>query len=339
MSINRMACQGGCMVDHRSGLSGGVRTGQPLAPSPGSISAPRRVGPLVLWMAGLVVGTLAFHALGTGHLAPPPASPSGWAGWAAGRDPLLATVAVLRLVVLALAWYLVGATSLGLLVRLLRAARLVRLADALTIPMVRRMLQGAMGLTMATAVVTATMPTVDPDRMAVSSASTQPAEVGWDGPVGSPTVTGVNRDAIAEPGLVRPHPDGGALILRGADARSAEEEPADPPPASDALTLRPRPLETDGSREQYEADPQVLDQVHEHEVRAGESFWSIAEGTVASSLGRPPTEAEVRDHWQALVAANQDRLAVAGDADLIFPGQRFVVPAVRATPDAEGSGS
>lgn len=292
------------------------------------------MGLLALWMAGLVVGILAFHALGTGRLAPPPASPSGWSGWAAGRDPLLATVAVLRLVVLGLAWYLVGATSIGLIARLLRAAHLVRLADALTIPMVRRMLQGAVGLTMATAVVTASMPSVDAARVDGSGASARSAELEWDDPVTSTTMALVNHDAIEEPGSLRPRPDGGELTLPGAGGSSTDDGTG-PPPTPDALTLRPRPLETDDARDQHLLE----DQVREHEVRAGDSFWSIAEATLAEHLGRQPTEAEVRDHWRALVAANQDRLAVAGDADLIFPGQCFVVPPIGATADPEGSGS
>jgi hypothetical protein len=297
-------------------------------------SGARRVAPLVLWMVCLVVGIVAFHALGTGRLAPPPLTPSEWGSWAAGRDPLLATVAVLRLVVLALAWYLVGATSIGLIARLLRAARLVRLADALTIPMVRRLLQGAVGLTMATAVVTASMPAASmPDRARTDDRGslTLSAEGEWGDPDAPVTMTLANHDAGDEPVSLRPRPDGGELTLRGAGDGTAGGHGTDAPPASDALTLRPSLSPADPS-------PSEGDQAVEHEVRAGESFWSIAEATIAEAIGRQPTEEEVRDYWQTLVAANEDRLAVAGDADLIFPGQRFVVPPVDATVDPGGNG-
>jgi nucleoid-associated protein YgaU len=61
-------------------------------------------------------------------------------------------------------------------------------------------------------------------------------------------------------------------------------------------------------------------------VAAGESFWSIAEDVVTDRLGRPPGDAEIARYWVRLVDANADRL-VSGEADLIYPGQVFVLPA------------
>lgn len=61
-------------------------------------------------------------------------------------------------------------------------------------------------------------------------------------------------------------------------------------------------------------------------VAPGDSFWTIAEHHVARELGRTPTDREVARYWRALVAANRDRLAVPGQPDLIFPGQRFRLP-------------
>jgi nucleoid-associated protein YgaU len=54
-------------------------------------------------------------------------------------------------------------------------------------------------------------------------------------------------------------------------------------------------------------------------VRPGDSFWRIAEATVA------PDE-EVATHWLRLVAANLERIR-SGDPDLIFPGEIVVLPA------------
>ncbi len=325
------------MVDHRSDVASATRAerrpGGSLVPAPGDGSAGRRVAPLVLWMVCLGLGIVLFHAIGTGRLAPPPLAPSEWSGWADGRDPLIATVAVLRLLVLGLAWYLVGATSIGLIARLLRAARFVRLADALSVPMVRRLVQGAVGLTMATAVVSASTPAVGAapaeDRGSLSLA----AEVERDDPDTSATMTLVNDGRAEEAGQSRPRPDGGELTLRGEGGSPAADGSA--AAASDALTLRPSVSETDEV-----AEGEVIDgEVREHEVRAGESFWSIAATMVAVHLDRQPTEAEVRGYWRTLVAANQDRLAVEGDADLIFPGQRFVMPSVEGMPDPGGEGS
>jgi hypothetical protein len=107
------------------------------------------------WCVALLVGTALFHALGDGRLAPPPLDPSAWVPWIEDRDALIATMALLRLVVLGLCWYLVGVTTVGTIARLLRAARLTRIADALTLPIVRRLLQQTLGVVLATAMVTA----------------------------------------------------------------------------------------------------------------------------------------------------------------------------------------
>lgn len=63
-------------------------------------------------------------------------------------------------------------------------------------------------------------------------------------------------------------------------------------------------------------------------VEPGEHFWSLAVDEVAEQLQRPGTVDEVDTYWRELVDANRDRLAVAGDPDMIYPGQQFVVPDV-----------
>ena len=98
------------------------------------------------WTAFLAACVAALHALG-GPLAPPPLSdPSGLGPWLDARLPAQAAVAVVRLAALALAWYLLAATVAGVLARLSGAASAVRLADALSIPTVRRFVHGAVGL-------------------------------------------------------------------------------------------------------------------------------------------------------------------------------------------------
>ena len=61
----------------------------------------------------------------------------------------------------------------------------------------------------------------------------------------------------------------------------------------------------------------------------GDSFWTIAEETVADArAGAAPSEAEVTAYWRRLVDANRDRLAAPANPDLLLPGQRLVLPAV-----------
>ena len=72
--------------------------------------------------------------------------------------------------------------------------------------------------------------------------------------------------------------------------------------------------------------------VDEATVEAGDSFWSIAEATLAHAWDRTPTTAETTDFWRQVVDANRDRLAPPHDPNLIHPGQRFGLPAIPDDP-------
>ncbi|MCB0996195.1 MAG: LysM peptidoglycan-binding domain-containing protein [Acidimicrobiales bacterium] len=67
-------------------------------------------------------------------------------------------------------------------------------------------------------------------------------------------------------------------------------------------------------------------------VEPGESFWSIAADSLADAWQRAPTDLEVANFWADVVAANEDRLVVPGEPDLLWPGQVLVVPAPPALP-------
>lgn len=67
-------------------------------------------------------------------------------------------------------------------------------------------------------------------------------------------------------------------------------------------------------------------------VRRGDNFWKIAQATLTSAWGRPPSDGEISLYWRQLVAANRDRLAPPHDPDLIYPGQIFELPPVPTDP-------
>jgi hypothetical protein len=70
-------------------------------------------------------------------------------------------------------------------------------------------------------------------------------------------------------------------------------------------------------------------------VAPGDNFWQLAERTLATAWGRPPTEDEVRGYWHTLVDTNRDRLVPPpGDPDLIHPDQAFVAPPPGPDPTA-----
>jgi nucleoid-associated protein YgaU len=100
---------------------------------------------LVAWFGGLALAVWLLSSVGHGALAPPPGSPSQWSAWAGGRSTADAAMAVSRLVALGLGWYLLVATVAGAVLRLLQFDAAVAVADALTVPAVRRLLQAALG--------------------------------------------------------------------------------------------------------------------------------------------------------------------------------------------------
>jgi nucleoid-associated protein YgaU len=302
----------------------------------------RRMLPLAAWIAALVTGIVVFHGLGSGPIAGPPlADPGSWGDWAAGRDPLVATVALLRLGVLALAWYLVGVTTIGLLARLLRAARLVRVADALTVPVVRRLLQSALGVGLATTMVgaaTAPVPAFPEHRQAIEAGALEEDRAS--------TGTGQVSLVRAEVG----HEPAGITMVRSDDEQAAEtvEEPAGPetgqPVAmrlleqeadtATGVTMRAADdtepgevtLRTAAPDDGAEATDDPASAEGSHRVVPGESLWSIAQDVLAHRWEREPTDAEVLTYWEQVIEHNRAGLADPDNPDLLFPGDEVRLP-------------
>ncbi|MDH3261268.1 MAG: LysM peptidoglycan-binding domain-containing protein, partial [Acidimicrobiia bacterium] len=70
-------------------------------------------------------------------------------------------------------------------------------------------------------------------------------------------------------------------------------------------------------------------------VEPGDNFWTIAETTLATAWGRPPTESETSEYWRRLVDTNRQHLAPPYDSDLIYPDQRFELPPIPTHSQAE----
>lgn len=99
------------------------------------------VGALTFVLAGAV-------ALGStpALVAPPLTRPGSLGDWASARQPVEAAFAVVRVVVVVLGCYLLLVTVLAVVLRLGRAGRLVTAVDVITLPWVRRIVQGAFGV-------------------------------------------------------------------------------------------------------------------------------------------------------------------------------------------------
>ncbi len=251
---------------------------------------------MVAWLSLLVAVAIGGQALGGGALAPPSlGDPGSWAEWANGRTPLEASFAVLGLLVVVLAWYLLAATLLVAAARLRGAGRLVSVAEVLTLPVVRRTVHALLGVGLV--------------GTSVAGGAAQ------GGPPLPRQVTLVELVVVTSPD--------GASGFDDTDRADDEQEPvmrllpdgpgAEMPPAPESQAAVP-------------PGTMPLVQGVEREVRPGDHLWSLA-AHILGDAGADASHAAVATYWRQLIDANLDRLADPANPDLIFPGQVLAVPA------------
>jgi hypothetical protein len=252
-------------------------------------------------MAGLTGAIAAGQALGHGTLAGPPlTTPSAWPAWLDGRDPLVAAMAILRLGMLAVCWYLAVLTAVAAAARAVAGARgLAVAARAAPVP-VRRILHAALGagVVLATALPRPSAP------VAIGKVPLAAADAG-------PAPTRTLRRLEASPAPQAP--------TTGVPPAPAPTPPPPPPPPvpEPAAPRSPAPPPAPPTGPAAEA---------EWVVSPGEHFWSIARQRLTAAWGRPPARHQVGRYWRELVAANRDRLADPANPDLLFAGQRLRLP-------------
>jgi hypothetical protein len=149
---------------------------------------------LVAWTAVLGGVVVAMIALGDGALAGPDLrSPSTWTTWAQESSTADAVMSVLRIVVLALAAYLLAVTLLAVAFRLGDAGREVSVLDVVTLPFVRSIVQAGIGVGLVGATVAGVAAQPSP-RSAPTSAdaaivAVEPSPAPTIAPVDAPTGT------------------------------------------------------------------------------------------------------------------------------------------------------
>ena len=80
--------------------------------------------------------------------------------------------------------------------------------------------------------------------------------------------------------------------------------------------------------------PGGAEQASSHRVVPGDNLWTIARDHLAEIRGRPAAELSDREiavYWLKVIKANRARLK-SGEPDLIYPGERTVLPPVAAAP-------
>ena len=104
------------------------------------------------WLLGLVAAGAALRLTSTGELAAPPVgSLDQLTDWVDEREPVAAALALVRLLAEVSVWYVLAVSVLHVVARTLRLAGGHRLADALALPGVRRLVQAGLGMGMAAA--------------------------------------------------------------------------------------------------------------------------------------------------------------------------------------------
>lgn len=298
----------------------------------------------LLGLGLLVAVVLGLHLLGHPALAPPDlTAPSTWLDWVGSRSPTMAAMALVRLVAIALAWYLLAVTVLQVLVILTDSTALATAVRLVTTPACRHVATVVLG-----AGVLAATPLVTPtsNRPAVAAAApaglarpTRPVAVPGavpdpqhrPVPVASPGASSTRAPRLQRvdaPRLRRVEPSDRADEVDGAtDVPSPDQagaptpEPTpEPSPEPTPVTGHDPPGDVGAEAPDDESTGRMADSTT-WTVVAGDHFWGVAEREVTRVLGRSPTEHEVATWWRELVAVNSDRLVDPGNPDLILPGQ------------------
>jgi hypothetical protein len=63
-------------------------------------------------------------------------------------------------------------------------------------------------------------------------------------------------------------------------------------------------------------------------IAPGDHLWHVARTTLWRAAGVPPTDAQVVRYLDRLIDRNAAVFRVPGDADLVYPGQRFTLPPI-----------
>jgi len=317
----------------------------------------RATSALAAWLACLLIAVVVLHAVG-GRLAPPPLSSlDGARTWLEQRQPVDVAFAVLRMVVLALGWYLVAVTVVSVVARLLRLAAVVTVVDVVTVPSVRRLVNAALGLSLVAtgypglaAAAESPPPAVEIMRRLPDDGPGAPGAVALPEPSPTPTVI-MRRLPDQQPGgqppvpsspkpaptpATPPAPTSEAPAAAPTAERPSATLPSPTPPATQPSPPSP-PSPTTPSPPRREPTPAPTPPAPSPApgswpIRPGDHFWAVAEQVLAVAWGRPPTDAEMLPYWRTLVEANRSGLPDPANPDLLFPGQSLTVPTPPARP-------
>lgn len=294
--------------------------------SPAIGSAPRPALAALRWIATLassITAILLLHRLGnTEAFAVEWSTVWTWIGAHSAERVLMAAG---RLVALGLAYWVAGSLLAATAARASGVPALIRSADWLTLPAIRRMAERTVAVTLAAStfagsgagMVMAADPSAphQPQAPLVQEVESSPVPRYVPVPAGDPpTPTPEER---TEPSYV-PTPAGEAQPLPVAPSPTGTVAP----PTDTAPEVGPRRLHPAA------ADVAPLRQArvrYDYTVVPGDNLWLIAGRHLVEVLDRQPNETETATYWAHLVATNRSGLR-SGDPDLIYPGEIVTCP-------------
>lgn len=306
---------------NRGTLAQGGRRATATSPPPtAGLAAATRLGLLVAFETAAVV---VLHRLGAD-----PGSRVPWhhlGRWVTESQPEDAAWAVVRLIGLACAYWQLASTLAYLAARLSGLPRLVSGVRWACLPGVRRLVDGAVALSIVGSAVLSAAP-----ARATTPTTAAPVVV----------QVGGSQAAAGQPHAYRPVAAGDAALGQPATSTSTSTSTSVPPVTSGAPTTAtaPRPGSTQPPSPGATLAPPLSpgrarapeEATGTHEVVPGDNLWDIAGAHLAQVTGRPAqalTEGEIASYWVRLMVANEGLLR-SGNPNLIFPGERVICPPV-----------
>jgi hypothetical protein len=248
------------------------------------------------------LGTTAALLAFSGRTLPLPhtASPSGLVRWVSVTGPATATFTAARALAMVLVGWFAATWVLAVVVRLLRLPGAVRAADGFTFPFVRRLADLVAGAAI----------------VAVSVVPVSQAGAITRDPSPLVVMRDLGPTATAPPAATPPPSTTSTTVTVAPDTPTPTTPDPDPAPSTTS----------GGSTHTGRAADAIGATGTTWSIEPGDTLWHVAEHTASERLGRPASGGEVLRQLDRLVALNADRLAIPGDADLVFPGQEFLIP-------------
>jgi hypothetical protein len=316
----------------------------------------RKAVPLLALLGFEVAAIVGLQTLGSSHTMQIPWSDlSTWMDTST-TDQL--ALPVLRIAALILAYWLFVSTALSVIAQVSRIPSAIRATSMFTLPSVRRVVDSAMVMSIATTSVigitgtaafadTSTPPPSDlttsiaasPDDLSVPTpgvgadvtTSTDPGAVTTTAPTTSTTLdpststTGSPDNTTIAPTAGDdwvPTPSPGAAIATTTTVPQGPSTPANPAPNGGGPSVAtPAPGSSTGTQVLAEQD---------HRVVAGENLWTISRDAIAANRNVPASqisESDIRDYWLTVIATNRDNLR-SHDPHWIFPGEVISLPSM-----------